>query len=341
MTTNTAPQPRFTQEPPDRFYWATLSASDLGLGIDEDPNRIDRDSLHEAIDRALLPDLDTLDFALARIGGNQIIACLQDQQIVRGRFTAGDLHYGPASLPPPLDADPDASTASTELNFLHGALSPAPLIASRRRRAISTAIATGVLALMAILGIEVRRSASIAHEAAAADATATLLSTHRAASLEHLNRQADRLAAMHIKLDGLPGHASDRQDAGAALAALLAAWPRDGASPFALTESLSSTADSVTLQFLAPTRDDATRLATSLTSFPAVGLPDGKSSSIWSLAQPQITTIAPGTGSSIAASSPVNGAAPSIARASFRFARGPAAPPPVPAPSKVATETPQ
>ncbi len=231
------------------------------------------------------------------------------------------MHFGPASLPEPLAADPRASDAARQLNFLRDALTPVPLVAIQRQRVWTAAISASLLATIAIAGIEVRRMESRQQQLAAASGTAAILTENRARTVAELRRKADGLRATRLKLDGLLGQGGDQQDAAAALAALLTAWPRDSTSTFIQTDLLELSSDTVTLQFVAPSREDATQLATKLTSFPALKRAARDHPSAWTLAQPQITAMRSDAASSATRSLTEGGDAGGPVRGSFRFTK--------------------
>ncbi len=321
MTPATDQPHEFVELPPERFFWAIFTRADLGLGSHDRLDQVDRGSFRDALADSLLPDLDQLDWAVASLDHDRLVVCLQLREIVQSQISRRVMHFGPASLPEPLAADPRANEAARELNFLRDALTPAPVVMIRRQRAWAAAIAATVLAAIAIAGIEVRRIEASQQQRSASSGTATILADNRAVSVVELRRKADGLRATRLKLDGLVGQNGDQQDAAAALAALLSAWPRDSASMFIQTDSLQVTLDAVTLQFVAPSREDATQLATHLTSFPALDRTGGDLSKAWTLAQPQITTIGSDSAPSAAQPLPERRGAGGLVRGSFRFTK--------------------
>jgi hypothetical protein len=160
------------------------------------------------------------------------------------------------------------------------------------------------------IGLRARESAFKALAQADQQALATILTEQRSKALPDLLLRRDRLLATRRRLAEAPN-----PDAPTSLASLLSAWPKGATAPMAQTESITITAEAITLQLAALTRDDATRLAEALSSFPIPAPAPSANPERWLLGQPQITS---GT-----AATP--GAFP--IRASFRFSRAAANPP--------------
>ncbi len=307
-------------EPPEAFFWAAIDVPQ-GVGT---PSAMAEPSMREAqaelLGPVLLPPLETLHWCAVGVpaaspGGSQqsagtVVFCLADRDKVAEARSNGLLHYGPASVPAGIG---DGSIDPMSLNLLVGTMAPLPIQAAQQKRWWLAAIVGTVLAGSLLIGIERRRAAL--EEAASTDQAllSELLAAKGIGSPAELMSRRDRLAITRKKLDESD---AGGQDAATALAALLAAWPRtvpaaaELALPIVQAEQLNASKDTVTVQLAAWTREDATKLAELLGSFPAGGIKDRGLVQTWSLGQPQITmvTAAPGT--------------PPV-RATFRFSRTP------------------
>jgi len=305
-------------EPPETFFWAAIDVPQ-GVGTPSamaEPSM--RDAQAELLGSVLLPPLETLHWCAVGVpaaspGGSQqgagtVVFCLADRDKVAEARSNGLLHYGPASVPPGMG---DGSIDPMSLNLLVGTLTPLPIQAAQQKRWWLAALVGTLLAGSLLIGIERRRAAL--EDAASTDQAllSELLAAKGIGSPAELMSRRDRLAITRKKLDESDAAG---QDAATALAALLAAWPRtvpaaaDLALPIVQAEQLNASKDSVTVQLAAWTREDATRLAELLGSFPAGGNKDRGLVQTWSLGQPQITMVTAASGT------------PPV-RATFRFSR--------------------
>lgn len=272
-------------EAADRFYWALVeSPADHG-GLARNLGRVAQESLLQS---QLLPPLDGLEWCVcdARPAEEhldsrpRLLFCLQDLGRVEAAWSAGAMHYGPDSVPSSLGLVNDP----VSLNLLGGRWTPKAIRRARATRWLAVGL-LGVLAAAAVVaGIERRRARLLDEHAGSVEVENALLTAQRARSLADLLARRDQLRATRQRLEdaGAPG-----DDAGAALTALLTAWPSDGDAPAAQTDSLTVGGETITLQLVFFSREDATGLAQRLGSFRAGNGPAAQ----WTLAQPQISVV--------------------------------------------------
>lgn len=294
-------------EAADRFYWVLVeSPAERGTGLARDLGRI----AHESLLRAqLLPPLDGLEWCVCEarpvkeLPDRQphLLFCLQDVGRVEAAWSAGAMHYGPDSVPSSLGL----VNKAVSLNFLRGRWTPK----ASRRASTNRWLAVGLMGLLvaaaAIAGIERRRDRLLDEHAGSVTVQNALLKAQGVRSLADLLARRDQLRATRQRLEdaGAPG-----DDAGAALAALLAAWPLGSDAPAVQTDSLAVGSEAITLQLAFFSREDATGLAQRLGSFRAENGPAAQ----WTLSQPQISVVNAPAGQP-------------VFRASFRFTRSEAA----------------
>lgn len=293
-------------EPADRFYWVLL---DLPAEAGTAASKLKPAAKAEIIDLlrgAVIPPIDELEFVPLATAPQQLIVCLQQRSAVQDARDAGCLHYGPSEVLPALGL----AVNPQRINFLTGRFTPRAITrASAQRWLLAGVMSIAITAALSI-GLRARESAFKALAQADQQALATILTEQRSKALPDLLLRRDRLLATRRRLAEAPN-----PDAPTSLASLLSAWPKGATAPMAQTESITITAEAITLQLAAQTRDDATHLAEALSSFPIPAPAPSANPERWLLGQPQITS---GT-----AATP--GAFP--IRASFRFSRAAANPP--------------
>lgn len=303
MSGATRPAAGTQLEAADRFYWVLVDApAGHGAGLARNLGRVAQESLLQS---QLLPPLDGLEWCVCEAqpaeeppdSRPRLLFCLQDLGRVEAAWSAGVLHYGPDSVPPSLGVVNDAAS----LNLLRGRWTPKAICRARATRWLTVGLLGVLAAVAAVVGIERRRERLLDEQAGRVEARNALLTAQRARSLDDLLRRRDQLRVTRQRLEDA-GALGD--DAGAALAALLAAWPPESGAPAVETESLTVAGEGITLQLVFFSREDATQLAERLGNFRAEHGP----ASQWTLAQPQISVV----------NAPVG--QPGF-RASFRFTR--------------------
>ncbi|CAN5830861.1 hypothetical protein BH11PLA1_BH11PLA1_01470 [soil metagenome] len=280
--------PRVLLEPPERCYWAVVDAATLGVGVGVALSRVRRADVAAALEQSLVPAPDTLTYALAVAADSRVVICLHDEHAVEAARHAGLLHLGPVAIPETLGVRARAE----DLNLLVAGTGPLPLRRARRAEAIAVVLFILVAAALSVAGIEIRRARASFRATLAREELRGALSATGARSVAELVLRRDAMAATRRRFDAPE---ASPEDAAVALAALLSAWPRGAAAPLIQTQSISAARAGLTLQFLAHSRDDATRMASLLTAFPALSAAGPDAGRAWTLSQPQIAAAgAPG-----------------------------------------------
>lgn len=155
---------------------------------------------------------------------------------------------------------PDVEAAIARVNLLVGAMTPAPVVAARRRARRLRAWFS-VVALAAIsVGCWWRDSQARRGVQASASEAAEILALGASETLDGLRAVIHRLEQQRLAVAKAPPRADE------SLAAVLAAWPREHAGspptdpPRVLTHHINVGADAITIQLTAERAEDATAL---------------------------------------------------------------------------------
>ena len=279
----------------DALYWALLAHEQTGgsARVGSVPVR-DMPVLDERFAETLPVPIESLKPVYITVDHHRVLAVAAPRKLLDTLTAPGTTVVGVGSLPAALSVDADLAQLMGQINFLWGDLEPRPVTAAKRRAALTAAAAIVLITAAALVGIE-RRAAAMRVDAAEhrsrTSAALNGLYPKLAESTAAQTALSQDLARLTRTRAGRPGVQRDATDA---LASLLSAWPRavgkgevvgkSGAlPPKVLTESLTATPESLSLNVTLADRGDATVLSECLRTIAG-----------WTLFQPQFTaTTAP------------------------------------------------
>ncbi|MCK4872016.1 MAG: hypothetical protein KAS72_04750 [Phycisphaerales bacterium] len=260
---------RHIRWPADRFYWALLDVSVLPRSLAPGSARRTQ-QLGNLFESHLPVPIDNVHAIYTALGDHQILACGAE------RHELAALGHALTLCPDNVPSFVGGAVHPDRLNMLTGEFEPVRLSRSRRQRMFLVAMCMIVCTVMLVVGFE-RRAQGWRTRAAQADlAVDNLHAQVLPSAASSAESHADLLLAELWTLEqtradagGQPGNAA------VALANVLACWP-DALS--ARTESIAVTDTTVTITAMAPSHDEADRLADAMRNVAG-----------WSRSQPQIT----------------------------------------------------
>ncbi|MFT3684282.1 MAG: hypothetical protein QM783_05040 [Phycisphaerales bacterium] len=284
--------------PSSSLYWAVLTlppgAISAARGTQVVRHTRDLDELFEAF---VPVAFETVKPAYVVLDKVRVLAVAMDRTALTAACGAETTVVIPASAPGGLMTDAPSEVLG-RLNLLWGDLEARPVVKARMRATLTAAAVIVAIAGLAMVGLE-RRTAALQTAADAEDAATGKALTEmyrkptREAGLTALDQELSRLT----RTRGGAARPSAPTDAADALQRLLAAWPRStptaaggagGASAAKLrTESVSATADVITLSVAVEQREQAETLSAALRGIPG-----------WQLPQPLFAAAPQGSGSS-------------------------------------------
>ena len=281
---------------PEKLYWAVLAVEPGVLERGDAPgSQVVRHTrtLDELFSGFIPVEPETVKTAYAVIDATRVLAVAAPREALSVACDGATVVVQPAGVPAGIMREGVALPEGVEagLNLLWGDLEAAPVVRARRRTMLTAAAVIVAAAGLALVGLE-RRTASL-REATAAEWRAvdkTLASAYRRptreAGMAALDAELSRLVRTRAPRAAASGDAAD------ALQRLLAAWPREGtdqkdgkASAKVRTDTLSATADVVTLTVAVERREQVERLSAALRTIPG-----------WKLPQPQFAAAQSGAG---------------------------------------------
>ena len=243
----TAPGLQHVQWSAADFYWAVIDTTSLPRRL----GPINHEQLGYLFERSLPLPIDDVHAVYVRIGkSKRYVACGVDRARLSDALLPDALSLAPEGLPDWIDEDA-AMASADRFNLLTGEFEPRALRRPRRRAALEIIAAILVVAAVLVIGFE-RRIAAARNTAGTIESQRTaLLQEVLANSLtptalpSDVRMTAELRTLRQTRTTDAPS--IELTDVSERLAMLLGRWP---AGVHLRTQSLSATADSITLRGL-------------------------------------------------------------------------------------------